>query len=398
MFVLMGLSSGASAHQQAQCSFFLESIASLGLGEDAQGNQLSQLMPIEKFSLSLFPERNQMKEVGGRTFAELPMTLTHPDRPLVFIQGGLANSGQAGYNYFLMWQLRNAGYNVVSVPSQFFWRMSIASLTAMRPGESGQDIKDLIRTYKHVRHHLESRGLLRSPVNHLVGVSYGGYNAIQMSSRELDGFKIDRFVAINPPLDVFYGINFIDKSFSQGMTGLTADQRDIVLGKMQVYLTDATMTPAKLKTIVENEFTEEELRFGLASYMLDGVQEAMAVSQIFQDDKVFRSKKLTDRLAQARSWTASRYFNQILTPYALGKGISKEELNKNGQILEDVKNSRDLFLIHAFNDLVSNPQDIKKAVSILGKERSYVSECGGHVGNLLDPQATKSMIQHLNGQ
>ena len=108
-------------------------------------------------TLSLFPERNSLPGVNQRAYVDILYALAkNPAAPLVFIQSGLGGTGESSYNYYLMGILHEAGFNVASVPSQYIWRMSLATSLYMRPGYKDADLGHLAQVYKSIRQTLES--------------------------------------------------------------------------------------------------------------------------------------------------------------------------------------------------------------------------------------------------
>lgn len=399
---ITSVSSYSNAHDQ---SFIPDTLSSLGLGNDSNGKSLKSQMHVQTLRFSLFPERNEWRDVRGRAFVEIPYVLTSPEKPLVFIQSGLANSGTSPYNYFLMWHLKNAGYNVVTVPNQYFWRMTLASSTYLRPGETEQDLKDLFRTYRALRDQLIAKGQLKNSVqNYVVGVSYGGYNAIQMSGRaqqalRMYGIEIHKFVAINPPLDLKYGLDYIDRGFLEGRKALSRERQLEVMGGLQAVVYDQNLTFIQKMSTINSYYNSIEQNYALSYVFLEGVQELIAVSQLLNDQGIFSQSSLTDRLRLARTWTSRKYLDQVLIPFYLQKGVSERDFFSKTRILKEIsqaKPSGKLFLVHAMNDALVSQQDIQTASRLLGSRNSFVSERGGHLGNLHDPRAINSILDFLS--
>lgn len=380
-------------------TFIADTLSSLGLGVTPQGAPYQSQMDVKKLSLSFFPERDQWREVRGRTRVELPYVLSQPHRPLVFIQSGLANTGTSGYNYFLMAKLSEAGFNVVSVPSQFYWRMALATSTYLRPGETKQDLADIERVYVEVRRSLESKGeIIPGTANHVVGVSYGAYNSIQMQARPFKKIQIQKIVAINPPLDSEFGLRFLDEGLERAQKELTFEQREVVMGGFQTIIFNSDLSFEQKMNQILGSYSDVERQYAISRVFLDGVQETIAVSQLFQDQRVFSQAALTDRLRVARRWTAQRYMNQILVPFYMSLGQSREEIVIGKNVLADIQRSRgqrNLLLVHAMNDSVARPSDIQRAARLLGPQRAIITERGGHVGNLNFPHVVKGILQFL---
>ncbi|MFN8943584.1 MAG: hypothetical protein ACK5WZ_03075, partial [Pseudobdellovibrionaceae bacterium] len=406
LFSLFSLSSLSSFHSQqlhaemqpTVCQTEIETLSSAFQDQKNDGTLWSKTTPLQSMTLSFYPERNKLPGVNGRAAIDIPFALASPEAPLVFIQSGLGGTGKSAYNYLLMGLLHQAGLNVVSIPSQYFWRMALATSPNLRPGNKQSDLDQLSLVYQRIRDNLENLKLISvNSKNHFVGVSNGGYNGIQIASQQLGGIAFEKFVVINPPLDLTYGIKTLDTLFVRGKKDISSERYNDLMGLMMSFVTEAKMKLKQIVSSIRQSTTPAELRYLISRQLIESVQEIATISQLIDDQLVFKKQSLNDRLAESRRWSFQDYQNRILIPYFANHQVTEQHLFAGTRLLKDLKTiqkSKNLLMLHSMNDFISNPADILEAQSIL-KSNAVVAPCGGHVGALSSAEFQRRILSFL---
>jgi predicted alpha/beta-fold hydrolase len=388
-----------SQQKSENCNTELETLSTLYIDHKDNGSKWSKSTPLQTMTLSLFPERNALSGVNQRAYVDIQYALAkNPAAPLVFIQSGLGGTGESSYNFYLMGILHEAGFNVVSVPSQYFWRMSLATSLHMRPGYKDADLTHLAQVYQSIRQSLEKRKLIsETAINHFVGISNGAYNGIQIANQKQAQIRFEKFVAINPPLDLFYGVQTLDQLFLDGKKRVSHAQYDKIMGQLTLTFTNQSETLEEKLQRIQKAAVPQDLRYIIARQLIESVQETAVASQIIENQDVFKNSAESAQLFEARSWSIQDYQDRILLPYFTKKNVQSDAITKDTSVLKDLKSiaqRKNLLLLHSLNDFISRPSDILAAKKILG-QNAVITQCGGHVGALVTPTFSNALLHFL---
>lgn len=397
--VLMLSQSVWSQQNASLCHSEGETLSTLFMDYKMDGAQWSKTLPLRTMKLSFYPERNSLPGVGNRADVDVPYVLAaDTTAPLVFIQSGLGGTGYSAYNFYLMGILHAAGYSVVSIPSQYYWRMSLATSFSMRPGYKNADLAHLGQVYQFIRQKFEKQKMISpTAINYFVGISNGGYNGIQIAHKQLPEIHFEKFVVVNPPIDLAYGIQTLDQLFVDGRKRVSHQQYDQIFGKFTLVFTQPSATIEANLQRIQQAATPEDLRYVIARQLIESVQEAAAASQALGDQSVFKTSNLFTRLTEARRWSVQDYQNRILIPYFAQKNVTEKMITENTLMLKNLKAiapQKKLLLLHSLNDFISRPTDILAAKKILGAN-AVIAQCGGHVGALPTPLFTTALLNFL---
>ena len=108
--------------------------------------------------------------------------------------------------------LQRAGFAVVTVDSTFAWRQMSASGNRRLPGFLPDDAAEIRFLLERILDELAERGDIRSPRITLIGYSMGGFHTLGLAARgdSVGTWKIDRFVAVNPPVSLRSAMTEVD--------------------------------------------------------------------------------------------------------------------------------------------------------------------------------------------
>ncbi|MFN8946071.1 MAG: hypothetical protein ACK5WZ_15750, partial [Pseudobdellovibrionaceae bacterium] len=138
----LGLSFIGAAHAQStpepSCNPYFSSASTILLKEK---NKIT----FRTLQYSFYPERHRLVGALGDVKAEINYVLGKPQAPLIVMLVGLGSASSVGYARYLMGQLNQMGFSVMSVPSSFHMQSSMAFSKYMRPGLSSQDSEDILR-------------------------------------------------------------------------------------------------------------------------------------------------------------------------------------------------------------------------------------------------------------
>ncbi len=224
---------------------------------------------------------------------------------------------------------------------------------------------------------------------HLMGISLGGMYAHRLASMK-SKLKFDRFIAINPPVDLGYAIEKIDQSIRVRLDTAQFSLREVVINNL---LPVADMTWIRGLKLTEQTILEakallsdsEETNMGLigASFQIDliaitlGLRKSSAYTENYQKRRLER---------QLTSMTFTKYMG--LASAAIDpKGVQGRrfvDLMNDADLrlaIEAAPNRDKLYMITSNDDFLLQPGDLSDIYGLLGS-RLQVLKSGGHCGEL----------------
>ncbi len=134
------------------------------------------------------------------------------DAPLAFVIPGLG-SHYSSYDATAIGEIvYDRGFTVVVLCSPMNWEFMETAATVDVPGYAPEDAEDARRAIAAIIADLKDNKGLEFKRKILLGYSLGGLHALLIGSKESKEAKIglDRIVAVNPPVDLFYAMSRID--------------------------------------------------------------------------------------------------------------------------------------------------------------------------------------------
>lgn len=363
------------AEPSPSCNPYIATLGAAFMSErkDSDGNPI---VPQYAFSLSLYPERAKSMGVAART--QIRVTIS-PNRnaPFVYLLNGLGSPSDSGYGRWLMDFLHQMGFTVVSLPSTFSDVDAYAFSRYLRPGLSSTDVPDVMALLIAAQKKMADYGY-RATSNTLMGVSLGAFQGAVIQADPRFRAMFSKYVLINPPLDLRYGLAVLD-SFARGQEPGGASDRDAMLESLRDRLAE-TGTPAA------QGFGDDQLKTFIGIYLRLAVQDMAVASQRFQEDNVFGSGPGDGRRFESRFWTIQNYFDRIAFPFysrLFADSGKKLDLDRELSIwphLREAPAPDRVLILHSQDDFISNPKDLPLLKKL--RTKAVVSSCGGHVGAL----------------
>ncbi len=289
------------------------------------------------------------------------------------------------------------GYDVVAFDSAFSWRFVVSSSKHIRlPGflpEDAYAVKELIAS---ALEDLRSRGEVKSPYTVLAGYSMGAMHALKIASTETGAgrLKIDRVVAINPPVDLRHALETADRFARRGGEWPIRTKVDklVTLSGKQYVANETILPPWGSPGAPEDlryyrfgaDPAEAECAVGLSLNM--SLRDVLMVAHRERPlEEVKTPYKVLDRnqlYLELDDISFKRYAEEILPREY--PGATKEELFAASSLrpLESsLKSDPRIRVLHAWNDPLLSAEDAKFLDRTLGGNIVWCS-AGGHLGNL----------------
>lgn len=358
-------------------------------------------LSIKKMNVSFYPERNRLIGGIGKSKAEISYVLGQPNAPIAVLMVGLGSSSTVGYARFLMDVLNRMGLTVISIPSSFNMKSSLAFSEYMRPGLSTQDAADLLEIIDVAVSQLTHVHHLSSPEKYLLGVSMGAFHVAAIFGDPKNEKLFSKYILINPPLELDYGIDVLDQ-LADGKGGLNPKKQSLLAKLIQLYLNEFDsfgFAEYFISLIQTYQMGEQELGRLIGMKMRNSVQQVIFASQQLRDDGVLKNKNGLKRLYESHTWRIRDYFTKIAWPFyskAKSEPNISEDLSSRLTIWNDLHNARrpnDILILHSQDDFISRPSALLKLKEF--PMHLVLTKCGGHVGALKYPMYLNPLKEFL---
>jgi pimeloyl-ACP methyl ester carboxylesterase len=351
--------------------------------------------------------RYQKKQT--QKIVEFPFQFYEKDHsaPLIFLLSGLGGDHKSQASEYLATLLFNYGFNVIIIGSTFSPEFIQSASSLPISGQAKIDAKDLYEVLYNLKTYLKNSDFNISRWG-ILGYSYGalvGAHVAKIDDR-YKVFNFNKYLLINPPVDVVSSLNVLDKYYSLFKSLNAAEKIDLFFN-----WNDYTNNIKKIDFSRPSDFD-----FKL-KHRLSVKQVYCLLGKGFNDTlrlALRTLEKLPNANAKLKS-TASRGYgyyanNTVLNYFKSNKDaqnkwlevyekrpISLGELNAQNSLTglrSTLVNNKKIIVFHNLDDFLLSPKNLDFLYNNLGS-RLVLFKQGGHVGNVWHPQYQKSIIQAL---
>ena len=306
------------------------------------------------------------------------------------------------------------GYSVAILSSPFHPEFVLAGLSALHPGYTPSDAKDLHRAMRAIRQDVETRQPGKVTRVSLVGYSLGGTEAIfvsQLDRKAAPGERLDfeSVVAINPAARLEHAAWQFDRYFqAPAQWPETARDRRVIDVAKRAYLVANELSGEELERRRTLPFDRSE-----SNFLIGMVGRATALGAI-QASRRRGARGLPARPAReirrdpsgpvSEELEASgleRYLDELALPYVaehLGRGRSATDLQRAADLRsqeEGLRADARVRVLTNRDDFILSRDDLAWLERVLG-ERLTVHPGGGHLGNMHTPELQAEIMDALH--
>jgi ABC-type transporter lipoprotein component MlaA/pimeloyl-ACP methyl ester carboxylesterase len=358
-----------------------------------------------------FPGRGKTRSVlipaTGRKL-KFTFWLQPKTAPVVYILPGLGSHRLASSELALAELVFQQGFSAVCVSSTFNFEFMENASTANVPAYMPVDVHDLHVALTEITHHLEKIYPDRLGAKALMGYSMGGFQSLFVAGTESTNaaplIKFDRYVAINTPVRLLYGISKLDE-FYQAPLAWAAAERTADLEN--TFLKVAALSKNALTPQTSLPFSGIESKFLIGLTFRFILRDAIYSSQRRHNQGVLEHSLKKIRRAPAYheilQYSYQDYLQKFLIPYYGTRGIelsTPDSLENAGDLRTHAAGLRanpNIRIIVNQNDFLLADQDLAWLHATFAPEQLTVFEEGGHLGNLVNPAVQKSILGALDG-
>jgi len=353
------------------------------------------------------PGRNNLPSLEGRGEVSLSLYQHKPSAPLLFILAGLGSNPYFGVAPYLASLFYQEGFNVVILPSPMSWNFALSASRSGAPGYAPEDARDLYEVMQKTLVALKEQHNLKPASINFLAVSLGALEGAFLSVIDAEEKKIgiDRYLLINPPVDLAYAVRKIDEWDALGeKLGKEKAQQTVAKGLdiIESFANERSDRPAVFDRLVKKfaGFTREELEFLIGENLQNQLPELIYVSQVINDQKVLSapSSEMRMRLEEAGKFSFSDYNTKIGLPLwqnqagepqaTLESFIQKGSL---AQIVDRLRGNAKVHILHNADDFLAERKSIIALKESLGAQVTLYPY-GGHLGNLWFPENKKRIL------
>ena len=354
--------------------------------------------------------RDNLPTLEGRGDVGLAVYRQSQPAPLLFILAGLGSNPYFGVAPYLASLFYREGFYVVVLPSPLSWNFALSASRSGAPGYAPEDARDLYEIMQKTLTVLRDRHSFKPTSINFMAVSLGALEGAYLSVLDGDEKKIgiDKYLLINPPVDLAYAIKKIDEWNSLGSKFGREKSQQIVSKAVAIVesFSDAGRdNPAVFDRLAKkfSEFTTEELQFLIGENLQSQLPELVYVTQVIHDQKVLTAPKdeMRRRLEEAKALTFSDYDRRIGLPlWQKQVGDSQANLETFGQrgslarIVDQLRDNPKVHILHNADDFLAERKSIEALKEALGNQVTLYPY-GGHLGNLWFPENKEFALRYF---
>ncbi|MGJ8644170.1 MAG: MlaA family lipoprotein [Luteolibacter sp.] len=325
--------------------------------------------------------------------------------PLVFVAPGIGSHRLSSNTLAVAENLHQNGYSVVTTVGIFHPEFMESASTAALPAYPPTDCHDLHIYLTDINRALEEKHPGMFGNKGIVGFSLGAFQTLYLAANQSHAdpglIQFDRYVAINPPVDLRYGDDKLDEFFDASLAW-PAEQRQ---SKINNTLHKAAMLPT-----LPNEQR--------ANPPIDGIESKYLIGLAFRivlRDTIFSSQyrhnlgviqtplnkwRRDAAYDEILNYSYTDYFNLFALPHYATKGVTCDDFARQTNLRTYGKQlgaNPDVRVITNRDDFLLRPSDISWLKSTFGSSRVTLFPSGGHIGNISSSSVEKEILNSLNG-
>src|ERR1035438_161488 len=358
-----------------------------------------------------FPGRGKTRSVFiPATGRKLKFTywLQSGKAPVVFIIPGLGSHRLAASELALAELVYQNGFSAVCVSSTFNFEFMEHASTAEVPAYMPVDVHDLHVALTEIDRRLEKLYPARLGPKALMGYSMGAFESLFIaateSTNEAPLIKFDRYVAINTPVRLLYGISKLDEYFKAPLAWPAGERA----GNLEnTFLKVAALSKTSLTPQTSLPFSGIESKFLIGMTFRFILRDAIFSSQQRNSQQVLehpiRKLRRAPVYREILQYSYHDYLEKFLIPYYWCRGIElgTPEALENASSLRTyaagLRSNHNVRLIVNQDDFLLPEEDLAWLRTTFTEDRLTVFEQGGHLGNLSHPAVQKAILRALSG-
>ena len=345
---------------------------------------------------------------------------------VVYILPGLGSHRLAQPSIALAELVYKNGFSAVCVSSAFNSEFMENASTAAMPAYLPVDGRDVHVALTEIDHHLHQQYPNRLGNKAVMGYSMGALHTLFIAANEPTNpppakvvtrprypwpfrsriagrplIKFDRYVAINTPVRMAYGISQLDEFYQSPLGWPVTNRTDNI---ENTFLKVAALSKSTLTPQTSLPFSAIESKFLIGLTFRFSLRDIIFSSQrrnnqgvLQQPIKNFRRDPVYQEILQ---YSYNDYYEKFAIPYYWTHGMdaTAETLEKAGDLRTyeaSLRTNANIRIIVNHNDFLLTEEDLAWLHASFPTNQLTVFAKGGHLGNLFNPGVQKSILAAL---
>jgi ABC-type transporter lipoprotein component MlaA len=381
------------------------------MGDQDQASLETLYSVLFTYTNAEFPARGKTRSVLiPTTGKKLDFTywLQPSPAPVVYLVPGFGAHRFSGDEMGLAELVYKNGFSAVCVSSTFHPEFMEHASTTDLPSYPPTDVHDLHVALTEIDHHLDAVYQHRLGSRVLMGYSIGAFQSLfmaaQAAANEAPLVRFERYVAIDSPVNLRYGVTNLDEFYRSVLAWPAAERTANI---ENTFLKVAALSAQTLKPGSVLPFNAIESRFLIGLGLRLTLRDVIFSSQLRHNQGVlkqpldkWRRHAAYDEIMQ---YSFTDYIKKFATPYDKTRGIDLT----NPEVVEEATNLRahtaglhanpDIRLIANRNDFLLAAEDIAWIEATFAPSQVTLFKQGGHLGNLSQPDVQRAILGALDG-
>ncbi|MCU0752125.1 MAG: MlaA family lipoprotein [Akkermansiaceae bacterium] len=323
--------------------------------------------------------------------------------PLVYINPGLGGHRLSLSQLSVAEHLYQNGFSVVTTTSSFHPEFMSRASSAKVPAYPPVDRADVLAMIEAIDKELERRHPGLFGERSMVGFSMGGFQALQLAategSRPTGSMQFSRYVAINPAIDLHYGVKELD-DYALAANQWPQSEREALIDNLFLKVVKLAREAPGPEAGPPFDATESQLLIGLSFRMV--LRDIIYSCESRHDLGVLQnpvSKWRRDAVYQEiMAFSYEDYFRKMVLPYYQPQGVALADFKREANLrsyTRGLASNRKARVITNDNDFIKNPSDMSWMNRTFGGGRLTVFPNGGHLGNLGEEKLHDALLKAL---
>jgi pimeloyl-ACP methyl ester carboxylesterase len=298
------------------------------------------------------------------------------------------------------------GFSVVCVSSAFNSEFMEHASTSALPGYLPVDANDMHVALTEIDRRLHTLYPGRLGGKSLMGYSMGALQTLFLAATEatnqLPLIKFERYVALNTPVRMAFGISQLDEYYQAPLEWPAEERTENI---KNTFLKVAALSKATLTPQTSLPFSAIESKFLIGMTFRFMLRDVIFSSQRRNNQGILQHSILSFRrdpvYQEILQYSYQDYFNQFAVPHYEARGLVSpvaETLAKDGDLRTyeaSLRTSLNIRIIVNQNDFLLADEDLVWLHATFSPEQLKVFPQGGHLGNLANPAVQKSIVEAL---
>jgi len=328
--------------------------------------------------------------------------------PVVYLVPGFGAHRLAGNELGLAELLYKNGFSAVTLSSTYHPEFMEHASTSDLPSYPPADVNDLHVALTEIDRRLEEHYRDRLGSRALMGYSMGGFQSLflaaQAATNQAPLIKFERYVAIDSPIDLQYGVTILDRFYRKPLVWPPGERST---NMENIFLKVAALSEQSPQPGAVLPFNAIESKFLVSMGLRLTLRDIIFSSQLRHNQGVLNRPLQKSRRRAAyeeiMQYSFIDYIEKFATPYDKTKNINLADpvIVRNATNLRvytsELQANANIRFIANRNDFLLASDDLAWIEATFAPAHVTLFEHGGHLGNLSQPLVQQAMVEALGG-